>query len=155
MLRTGDLVQEVVSVDGAVATGTTTIPNDDTIPAITEGDEYLSQVITPLSNTNVLVIQANLAGMAHSAGGVFTTALFQDAVTNALAVVSKDIPTINQRHPTDNLIHTMLAGTIAATTLRIRAGSGTGGTTTVNGVSAGRQYGGVYNSYLKITEIFT
>lgn len=44
----------------------------------------------------------------------------------------------------------MRSGTAAA--FRIRAGIGTGGTTTFNGTAGARLMGGVINSYLRVTE---
>ncbi len=48
--------QVVVTQTGAVASGTTVIPYDDTIPQNTEGDEYITRSITPKSATSKLVI---------------------------------------------------------------------------------------------------
>ena len=55
-----NVVQVVNVMDGALATGTTVMPTDDTIPQITEGDEYMSLAITPKNALNILVIEANL-----------------------------------------------------------------------------------------------
>ena len=54
-------VVQVVNVQsGASATGTTVIPDDDTIPQNDEGDEYLTLAITPKSASNILVIEITL-----------------------------------------------------------------------------------------------
>ena len=47
----------------------------------------------------------------------------------------------------------MTAGTASATTFKVRLGMASAGTLTLNGISAGRKYGGVLISSLTITEI--
>ena len=49
-------VQVVNTQTGAVDTGTTAMPCDDTIPQNTEGDEFMTLAITPTSATNKLKI---------------------------------------------------------------------------------------------------
>ena len=147
----GHVVQVVNVTDGAVATGTTVMVDDDGIPVKTEGDEYMTLAITPKNTSNLLRIDV-LAHFANTNTAKVIGALFQDATTNALAAVS-------QRTITDNLIwqvqltHWMTAGTEVATTFRWRMGDSAAGTTTFNGVSGGRKLGGVMASSITITEI--
>jgi len=150
--RSGDIVQIVNYETGAVATGTTIMPFDDTIPEKTEGDQYMSLAITPTNASNKLLIDVIFVG-ANGGAGVpgFTVGLFQDTTTNALAAVGKSI--------TANLVktiplrHYMVAGTVAETTFKIRAGGSEAATTTFNGVSGGRLLGGVMASSITIMEI--
>lgn len=134
----------------AVATGTTLIPVDNTIPQITEGNEYMTQAITPKSTTNKLRIEIS-AYISHSAGGDQVGALFQDATANALAACH-----IYQPGATGparfHLVHYMTAGTISATTFRFRAGSSVAGTTTFNGQGGSRNFGGITLSNITVTE---
>jgi len=92
-LPTGTVIQVATSATGALATGTTTIPFDDTIPQITEGTEFMTLAITPSSATNTLIIQVTLV-TALSVADFSTVALFQDSTANALAAVSGQ-PTAN------------------------------------------------------------
>lgn len=135
---------------GAVATGTTTIPYDDTIPQNTEGDEYMSQTITPTSAINMLSVD-HVGNYSFSVNYHVAAALFQDSTANALsaAVVSNDGSRMS------NLVinHQMRAGTASSTTFKIRAGGHTSGTLTFNGASGGRIFGGVMASSLSVTEI--
>jgi hypothetical protein len=78
-------------------------------------------------------------------------ALFQDSTANALAAVVR--PMGNANLHSINLLYWMTAGTTSSTTFKIRAGSGTAGTTTFNGVSGARYFGGVSNSNLSISEV--
>jgi hypothetical protein len=47
----------------------------------------------------------------------------------------------------------MTAGTIIATTFKVRVGCSGAGTTTFNGVAGGRIFGGVMASSITITEV--
>ena len=150
-VATGVAVQVAFSNSSAVATGTTTIPQDDTIPQITEGTEFLTVSITPKSATNNLVIQVNLMASYSVATGVIIVALFQDSTANALAVSSayQTTATGNLQIP---LIFSMPAGTTSSTTFRVRAGSNSAGTFTLNGSSGARQYGTASKSSIVVTE---
>ena len=147
----GVAVQAVATNYSAVATGTTLIPYDDTIPQITEGTEFMTQAITPKATTNRLVIEATLH-VSHSVIDQIQVALFQDATANALASTSQ-----YQAQATGGnsikLTHEMAAGTVSATTFRIRAGGNAAGTTTFNGQGGARRFGGITVSNIRITEV--
>jgi hypothetical protein len=150
-LPDGAVVQVVTAKSTAVATGTTIIPYDDTIPQNTEGDQYMTLAITPRSTTNILVIEA-VVHMANSAASQrFIAALFQDTTANALAVGNTTEVTANVIDPV-TVFHSMVAGTTSSTTFKIRAGANAAGTTTFNGDSGVRKFGGITFSYMKITE---
>lgn len=145
-------VQQVVTTSsGAVATGTTTIPFDDTIPQNTEGDEYLTRSITPKSATSKLVIEVELCASTSVISGVIV-ALFQDSTANALAARYSYLDTAFGRD-TITLRHVMTSGTTSATTFKVRAGMDNAGTLTVNGSNAARIFGGVLASSITIYEI--
>ena len=145
------IVQVASTQTGAVATGTTVMPQDDTIPQITEGDEYMTLVITPTKATNKLEI--TVTGLfSNSAGARIIMALFMNTGADAIAVGmatsgAAAIPT------TGVFKHTMIPGVTSAITFRVRAGSTVAGTTTFNGVSGGRLFGGVAASSIVIREI--
>ena len=147
---TGDAVQEVHSQTGAVATGTTVIPFDDTIPQNTEGDQYLSLAITPTNASNKLLIEVVIEA-ANSALGNMIAALFQDSTANALAATYASIVSANYGVNL-KLTHEMTAGTTSATTFKVRLGNSNAGTTTVNGNSGTRAFGGVSAASIRITE---
>lgn len=153
MVADGFIVNQASTSYSAVATGTTLIPNDDTIPQITEGNEYMTQVYTPKSATNILVIEAVLVLSNSVTTSVQGVALFQDATANALAAVGETF-TANAAAPhTVKLEHRMVAGTTSAVTFRIRSGSHTASTTSFNGFSGGRIYGAIPKSIIKVTEL--
>jgi len=147
----GGNINQVFFQTGAVATGTTLMVRDDTIPQITEGDEYMTLAITPTSATNKLKIDVVLAITNAATTPSFVAGLFQDATTNAIAAqhgggVDANTPVVI------SFTHFMTAGTTSATTFKVRAGCTASGTTTVNGTAGGRLYGGVMASSITITE---
>lgn len=148
----GTTVQEVYTQSSDVATGTTQTPYDDTIPQITEGDQYMSLAITLQSAANILDIE-HRGQYSTSAGSTLTVALHQDATAGALAAVSDIVD--NSRAYNIAIKHRMVGGTVSATTMRIRAGAGTASTTTFNGLAGARKYGGVASSHLQIRELMT
>ncbi len=152
VVGSGTIVQVVNTQTGAVATGTTTIPDDDTIPQNTEGDQYMSLAITPTNASNRLLIQV-VGNFAVSSQDVHTTALFQDSTANALAAGQTTGSGISNNVFQCIVNHEMAAGTTAATTFNVRAGNSSPGTTTFNGTGGARELGGVMASSITITEI--
>jgi hypothetical protein len=146
--RPGDLVQRQHTQTGAMSTGTTVIPYDDTIPQNTEGDQYFSLSITPTAKANLLAITGTFH--AFSSASAITTALFQDSSANALAVSAA--PSSGGVAP-NVLRHTMIAAVAVAMTMKVRIGSSSAGTLTLNGVTGVRRFGGVIASHLTIEEI--
>lgn len=146
----GSVIQVVNTQTGAVATGTTTLPNDDTIPQNTEGDEYMTLAITPNNSSNTLLIIATV-NLTTSNGGQGTVALFQDSTANALACTLDYFE--NAIPHSIQLRHKMAAGTTSSTTFKIRAGQENAATNTFNGIAGGRKYGGVLASSITIQEI--
>lgn len=150
-LAAGVVVQVVGTNFSALATGTTVIPFDDTIPQSTEGDQYMTQAITPKATTNVLYIEVT-AFLASSIATNMQGALFQDSTANALTAI--DHYQATSGGPVSLKInYTMIAGTTSATTFKLRAGADGVGTTTFNGTGGARRYGGVAGSSMKITEV--
>lgn len=149
-LPLGSVVQVVSTNLAAVATGTTLIPFDDTVPQISEGTEFITQSITPKSATNRLSIEVILYA-AYSVVGEVIGALFQDSTASALAANSATVAG-NSFLVQIKLTYDMAAGTTSATTFRIRAGGSTAGTITVNGTASARKFGGVTTSNIKVTE---
>lgn len=150
-LATGVPVQLVATTFNAVATGTTVLPSDDTIPQNTEGDQYMTQAITPKSATNRLFIETKFQGTLSAVPADITAALFQDATAGALGVGHMVVVTAG--YMTTIIVgHDMVAGTTSSTTFKVRAGPGSAATLTFNGSVGIRRYGGISFSYIKITE---
>jgi hypothetical protein len=148
---TGLIGQVVTTRSGAVLTGTTTVPADDSIPQIGEGDEYLTRSITPTSASSTLIIHVTL-NLSNSGSGTMIAALFQDATANALAVAAQK-PVSAGDLVTLTFSYTMTAGTTSSTTFRVRAGGSGAGTTTLNGSAGSRLFGGVFASSITVIEV--
>jgi len=147
---TQQLAQLLTFQTGAVATGTTIIPIDDTIPQITEGNEYLALTITPVNALSTLEIDTTIY-VGRSIVDWLIGALFQDATANALAVAVAYSSTATGVVPL-TMKHIMVAGTTVATTFRVRAGGANAGTLTLNGSNGVRHFGGTYASRITIKE---
>jgi hypothetical protein len=147
----GTVVQVKRTQTGAAATGSTVIDSDDSIPQNTQGDEYVTQAITPSSTANLLRVgfQGNFA---TSAAGEIIAALFQDSTANALSAGVIHAATTGAPYRI-GLEHALLSGTTSATTFKLRAGPSSAATVTFNGDGGARQLGGVMNSYLKAEEV--
>jgi hypothetical protein len=147
----GKIAQFVSTSSGAVATGATILPGDDSIPQNTEGNQYLSRAITPTSASSTLIIDV-VVNISHTASGTLTAALFQDSTANALAcsgIFTSDTGALKQVA----FRHIMTAGTTSSTTFNVRCGGSSAGTMTFNGASGGRIFGGVFSSSIAITEV--
>ena len=134
---------------GAVATGTTQIPNDDTIPQITEGTEFMTLAITPTSATSILEVTV-VTIVSNSGNNHISTALFRDAVSDALAADTEY--TVATATVSKSFVYQMIAGTTAEIIFRVRIGAGAAGTNSFNGVSGARRFGGVMSSSITIKE---
>lgn len=150
----GPKVVQVVNVtDGTVATGTTQLPGDNTIPQNTEGVEFMTLAITPNSTSNKLIIDIRMSLAHSSSSSGVNAALFQDTTVNALAAFFTGKGSGTNDECSISFTHYMTAGTTSSTTFKVRAGSGAAGTTTFNGSSGTQKFGGVQASSITITEI--
>tara|TARA_R110000824_G_scaffold400674_1_gene608777 strand:- start:64 stop:660 length:597 start_codon:yes stop_codon:yes gene_type:complete len=152
-ITTGKVLQMVYVFTGAYATGSTTIPFDDTIPQITEGNEVMTLAITPTSATSKLLVNVDVSG-ASNVQGNWTAALFRDSTANALAAAQTKQSDTNPDH-LDHLHLTWVAdaSSTSATTFKVRCGQTNAGDWYFNGQNASRWFGGVSNSGITITEI--
>ncbi len=149
----GGIVQVVHYQTGAVATGTTIIPNDDTIPENTEGNQYMSLTITPKSASNDLLIEST-AYVAHSSTTTrMVMTLFKDTAVNAIATGFAAKASVANAASVPLLKHKISAGSTSPQTFKIRLGSSSAGTLTFNGQAGSRKYGGTLSSHITITEI--
>lgn len=150
-LVTGKAVQLVNTQTGAVATGTTVVPFDDTIPQNTEGDQYMTLAVTPISSSNLLIIDVFVNATSSVAGNMIV-GLFQDTTANSLSASVQAVDSAG-RGSDIPLRYYMVAGTTSATTFKVRVGNNQAGTTTFNGSAGSRLFGGIYNSSITITEV--
>ena len=151
----GQIVQAVHTTSGTLVTGTTTIPNDDTIPQNTEGvaAPALDTEITPTNTTNRLLVECFVYA-SNDAAEALAIALFQDSTAGALATGYGHGFGSSQGDPGPLIIrHEMAAGTVSATTFKVRIGATGAGTTSINGTGGVAKHGGVLASHIRVTEL--
>lgn len=144
--------QIVTSFIQSVATGTTILPADNTIPQNTEGTQFISATITPQSSTSSLIIIATLGAITPSVISTMTSALFRDSAVGAFAAGAIGVSsTVTTAHT----LAAVLPSTAAvATTIKLRAGMNVAGTLYVNGYAGpSTYYGGVCQSGITIIEV--
>lgn len=145
----GIVVQQVRNNSTSNFTTTTIIPQDNTIPQITEGAEFLTVTITPTNGSNVLILEANLSFDAVTTPNQ-TIAFFVDATANALAAFPCVVPVGGDR-PNYTPKFYLTAGSTTSRTYRLRVGPSAAGTTIVNPAI----YGAVSFSSFIVSEINT
>src|SRR5262249_53418580 len=122
------------------------------IPQSSEGTQFFTQAITPISTVNILEVSYCINADA-AASGVVAYALFQDAVANAVSATM--LYNVGAAQETIASRFRKIAGTTSSTTFKLRAGNNAGSTITINGSAAARQMGGVASSSLSVREIMT
>jgi hypothetical protein len=135
---------------GAVATGIATVPYDDSIPQITEGDQFLEVSYTPKSSTSKLIVES----VGHfSTSGVSQTAmsLYRDSEVNAIATTWQYTSTDTEL--AYHLNTEVTSGNTSPKRFSMRFGGDSASTTTFNGANATRKYGGNLTSFIRVTEI--
>ncbi len=148
----GKLLQQVNTQTGAVATGTTIFPEDDSIPQNTEGDEYMTLSITPKSATSTIMIEAHIF-YSQSAGTRSGAGLFKDSDADALSFTSNFVYDATSMSNMQ-VFYSETSGNTTARTYKIRCGIlQTSGTFTFNGQSGNRKFGGTTLSTIRILEI--
>ena len=150
----GKVLQHKETSSSAVATGTTLIPEDDTIPQNDEGTEVMTLAITPVSATSTMYIatQVFLSMTNITRGGI---ALFKDTDANAVAMTSvfiKDATSMGN----GIVRYAEVTGNTTARTYKVRLGGlgGSSSTVSFNGQSGSRKFGGIDTlSSLQIIEV--
>ena len=164
LLGAGSIIQTQYFQTGALVSGSTAIPYDDTIPQVSEGFEVMTLAITPAYSTSLLLVEAVINAAISEGSGPspwLVAALFRDGAGNdALATAMQGLfmsssVTAGGQQPNMLLRHQMTAGSTSAVTFRVRIGESSGSTVNFNGDynSAVRRFGGTYASSIRITEI--
>lgn len=151
----GDTVQTALTVDSAYATTSAILPQDDTIPQITEGAQFMSVGITPTSAINHLHLRAQASFGGASVSINAGHALFQGAVADALCYALGGVVVGSVANMGSDIViaHFMRAGTVFATTFSYRAGPPTASPIYFNGVNGVRVGGGVCYSHMTAIEL--
>jgi hypothetical protein len=146
----GKVLQVVNTQTGTLGTGTTTMNWDNTIPQITEGNEFMTLVFTPVSATSKLKIEV-VINVEDATAGHVVCALFVGTTANALAAASHYQPANYEANT--KFTHYMTSGVTSTLTFRVRAGGASVGTCSFNGQNGNAYLGGAFASSITITEI--
>ena len=151
----GKVLQMVYVYTGAYATGSTTMPFDDTIPQNTEGNEVMTLAITPTSASSKLLINVDVCGSSDVQGN-WTAALFRDSTANALTATQVKASNVTaDQNDHCHLSWVADSSSTSATTFKVRCGQHNAGAWYFNGENGSRLFGGVANSGITIMEIST
>jgi hypothetical protein len=120
----GKVAQVVSTMTSTTGSTSSPIPQDDTIPQITEGAEFMTCTITPTNASSMLLVEATFWGSA-SAVATLITAIFRDVTANAIVSTSETVASTNYTNIIT--IKTIVsAASTSATTFRLRFGSRSG-----------------------------
>lgn len=144
------LAQIVTYQTGAIATGTTIIPFDNTIPQNTEGTQFLAVSITPTDALSSLEVDITLHVNVNTANSYAVAGLFQDSQAGAIAAAVCLAPSTAIQVLTFK--HILSAGSLTETTFKVRAGPTVAGTINVNGQASTGYLGGVLASRITVKE---
>lgn len=147
----GSIVRQTVRSElTAYTTCATSVPYDDTIPQITEGDQIFSQAITPLESSSFIEIEVDVS-FAVSASSNVMCSIYLDGASNAIATGSS-ILTAAAIMGRLRFSHRYTNSSTTAKTFSVRIGGATG-TVYVNGDGTARRFGGVSISSLTLREV--
>lgn len=140
----GEVVQVVYAETATQTTTAAQIPDDNSIPQITEGEEVLTVSITPKNSNNLLYITTNI----NMSGGSATAAaaIFRSDEANALLAMATPGLTMNP-----GIRET--AGTTNAISISLRIGSGDMTNVEFNTGNNSDPYGGVRKSSITVMEV--
>ena len=152
----GDLVKIHHHVDNAYKTGTAAFPFNSTVPTISEGDEYMRFVVTPVSATSTLLIDVTIQLSVSSADNV-GAGLFELVSTNCLVANSHIAEGGSPRSQFQiRMIYQVASANTTARTYTVRAGQdGGNGDCFYNGsddVTRDGKFGGNVASTITVTE---
>ena len=154
---TGRIIQNVVNYIGTRVAVTASIPNDNTIPQITEGGQLISQAFTPISASSTIEVTVMFAlNQDGSTGSAAASALFDTGVSSTDAV--RGTTSCSNTSGTHTIPHVMTysvaSGSTSARTFSVRVGGlGSSVSYGVNSQGTSQIFGGAGNLMMSIKEI--
>ena len=132
-------------------TGTDLIPNDDTIPQTSEGDELMTIVFVPTDADSMLRVEVIFEASASGTAPRIAAVLFRDSGSETEGVQYQAV----SPNEAANIIlrRNITADAIIATTFKVNIGASQSGTLIFNGEAGSREYGGTMSSTITVTEI--
>ncbi len=146
---TGSVIQTVYAEFGTYSSSSSNIPQDNTIPQLSEGVTILSSSITPTSVNNKVIIRTQ--GMLGFAAGYGTISLFKNSGANA--IYAGGINCTTATHPLNSGIEFMDSpSSTSSTTYAVNVGA-ISGAININGDASAQLLGGVSKWVLILQEI--
>ena len=147
------VVVQVVSATPVTSVLTTTllVPLDDTIPQIGEMLEVITATITPTSATNKILVMCGGEMSSNTANFNAVIGVFKDGASDAIATGVAFKPNAGARVQ-HSLNHVFVAGGTSPITISVRAACAIG-TTTINGDTGARKFGGSLAWNLVLMEV--
>ena len=145
------VLQRQSVINGEMATGSTLIPADDTIPQSNEGDQFMSITFTTKSASSKIDVDVVAYVSSNDTVGIWG-ALFLDSATSAFAV---GVVHMGSQGPVNPFVinTTIDSPGIGSHTIKLRLGSGNSGSgLTFNGAGSARKMGGKFSSTIRIKE---
>jgi hypothetical protein len=153
-LRAGEVIQSAMGTNTTAVQLNVTVPQDNTIPQLTEGAEIVTVSITPTSASSLLRVRAIASGTASVNSSTFIPMIFRDSTANALCAGYGLISGVNGTPFTMSIETQFTAGSTSATTIRFRIGRVGASSGWINGDNAGNPFwGGVGQAVIVVEEI--
>jgi hypothetical protein len=136
----------------STATGTTTVPSDDTKPQISEGNEFFTLACTAAASTNILTFDVDVNISSTTNGADMFISIYKGSTVNPIAstMFESDVADFGYKA---SFHFEQEAGDTSANTYTVRIG-GHAGTTGINNIQSGaaRRGGGAVTSSFIIEE---
>lgn len=137
----GKILGMNVATLNAVATGTTVMVDDDTIPQNTEGFQAHSITYTPKSASSRIFVMF-CVGMSNGSYSETMMAIFRDSVADAIAA-NKVVLAVAGLLSFGTLCADIASPGTSQITFKIRVGAVAAATITINGQGGARKYGDI------------
>ena len=152
----GKIAQIQSNVYTSGSTTTSQIPNDGSVPQITEGAQIMSVSITPTNASSTLIAFAYCWLAINSSTNAATAALFRDTESPNAAATSTCFNASTFSRTSHFLSDTWSAGSTSSTTFTVRMGrTGTAGTVTFNGSGGSAELGATVKSAIYVLEVLS
>lgn len=148
------LKQVVVVTNNTFATTTSAIPNDNTIPQITEGGALMTASITPTNVNSRIEVEVRVwGGESTNTSEGFIVALFINANASAIAAGGAGLVGAATVPVSCDIKYARTAATLTTLTFDVRGGlADVGSTFNFNGAGGSGKYGGMLESSIIIRE---
>lgn len=133
----GSIVQTEFATDSTLQLATTIIPHDNTIPAVTEGDQILSQSFTMSSTANKIRVQVSIPVVSISNFNIAATVVLFKGSTAVRSGVFVQSQLDDNLSPTFYMDYEEVVGSTSPITWSVRVGPESAATVYINGDSTG------------------